>query len=402
MRIHRGFIGRIRLMLNKVFFPNGLTRVSGTNHHWSRRMKPDDRNGDKPINERPLRVLIISGSNRRQYNCPGVDSKARTFMLRMADRLPAEWEIDYEDLGNVYGRSIIRSCNACVSTSMALCCWPCNCYGPDDRREPDLMWDLDLYARLDLADAWAIIGPVNWYAPSSNLKLMFDRLVCMNGGNPREELINHKDPELAMRLERSPEWRELSDNHLEGRTAAFWCYGDGGGAEVGEDGRPHALRHPGWFDPAREPFTDDRDAYGPLVWQCRYSGIEVPDELWRHQEFGQDRTYSENQAEHLADQPGVYAAFDDWVDGFTGFVGTKGPVPPGRHRAHGHRPPAHRWQDLKLAWRDRRMRLGVPRDGSSPAAQQEQGLNRDTGWNTHRSEGDKLRDPHADRRPEEQ
>nr|MBA3804538.1 flavodoxin family protein [Acidobacteriota bacterium] len=32
------------------------------------------------------------------------------------------------------------------------------------------MWDLDMYARLDLADAWAIIAPVNWYAPTSNLK----------------------------------------------------------------------------------------------------------------------------------------------------------------------------------------------------------------------------------------
>ena len=30
-------------------------------------------------------------------------------------------------------------------------------------------------ARLDLADAWVIIGPVNWYGPTSNLKLMFDR-----------------------------------------------------------------------------------------------------------------------------------------------------------------------------------------------------------------------------------
>lgn len=33
------------------------------------------------------------------------------------------------------------------------------------------MWNLDLYSRLDMADAWAIIGPVNWYGPSSNLKL---------------------------------------------------------------------------------------------------------------------------------------------------------------------------------------------------------------------------------------
>ncbi|MEO6461637.1 MAG: flavodoxin family protein, partial [Candidatus Eisenbacteria bacterium] len=96
-------------------------------------------------------MLIVAGSDRRQYNCPGVDSKSRMLMLRMADRLPATWEIDYEDLGNVYGRSRIQSCNACVSTSMALCVWPCNCYVKHDKAEPDLMWDLDLYARLDLA-----------------------------------------------------------------------------------------------------------------------------------------------------------------------------------------------------------------------------------------------------------
>ena len=48
---------------------------------------------------------------------------------------------------------------------------------------------------------------------------MFDRLVCMSGGNPREELIEHKDPERAMALEQSPEWDDLSGNHLEGRTA---------------------------------------------------------------------------------------------------------------------------------------------------------------------------------------
>ncbi len=135
-------------------------------------MKPNDENGKVPTSERPFRVLILSGSDRRQYDCPGVDSKSRTLMLRMAERLPQDWEIDYEDLGNVFAREHIRSCNACVSTSMALCVWPCNCYEKNSRWEPDLMWNLDLYSRLDLADAWAIIDPVNWYAPTSNLKLM--------------------------------------------------------------------------------------------------------------------------------------------------------------------------------------------------------------------------------------
>ena len=82
-------------------------------------MRPDDANGHRPPGERPLRVLVIAGSDRRQYNCPGVDSKARALALRMERRLPQDVEIDVEDLGN-----------------------------------PDLMWDLDLYARLDLADAW--------------------------------------------------------------------------------------------------------------------------------------------------------------------------------------------------------------------------------------------------------
>lgn len=120
-------------------------------------MTPNDENAKLPPDQRPFRVLIISGSDRRQYNCPGVDSKSRALMLKMAEMLPQEWEIDYEDLGNVYARERIQSCNACVSTSMALCVWPCNCYVKNDSKEPDLMWNLDMYARVDMADAWAII-----------------------------------------------------------------------------------------------------------------------------------------------------------------------------------------------------------------------------------------------------
>jgi hypothetical protein len=354
-------------------------------------VKPDDENGKRPTAERPFRVLIIAGSDRRQYNCPGVDSKARALMLRMADRLPPDWEIDLEDLGNVYGRARIQSCNACVSTSMALCCWPCNCYEPDHKEEPDLMWDLDLYARLDLADAWAIIGPVNWYAPSSNLKAMFDRLVCMSGGNPREDLIEHKNPERARELEHSPEWAELSLNHLEGRTAAFFCYGDGGADETDATGRPKQLRHAAWFDPASEPFANERDAYAPLAWQCRYGGVEVPDALWCYAEFGKGRKYSDNQAEHLAADADVFGNFDRWTARFADFVGRKGKIEPGRYRAYGYERPGHRWADVKLKWREIRIGLGIPPDGSSPARQDRLGVNRDATLRPKLGEGEKLR-----------
>jgi hypothetical protein len=49
----------------------------------------------------------------------------------------------------------------------------------------------------------------------------------------------------------------------------------------------------------------------------------------------------------------------------------------GRYRAYGHRRPGHALADLKLKWRECRLGLGVPPAGSSPARQQELGLNRD-------------------------
>jgi len=355
-------------------------------------VRPDDANGNRPPSERPFRVLVIAGSNRRQYDCPGIDSKARTLMFRMADRLPQEWEIDLEDLGNVWNREQIRTCNGCVSTSMALCVWPCNCYEKGSRGQPDLMWNLDLYARLDLADAWAIIGPVNWYGVTSNLKAMFDRLVCMNGGNPREDLIGHKDQELAIALEHSKEWSKLSRNHLEGRSAAFFCYGDGGGDEIGASGRPKILRHKSYLDPDKEPFREMRDAYAPLVWQCRYSGIEVPDPLWRYVEFGRGKKYSDNQAEHMMDEEDVLRAFDAWTRAFAAHVAKKGRVTPGEYRAFGYRPPPHAVADLRTKWRGARMALGRPKPGTSPAVQQARNLNRDATVHYKRGEGKKLRE----------
>jgi hypothetical protein len=355
-------------------------------------MKPNDANGKLPPERGPFRVLLTAGSNRRQDDCPGSGARARALMFRMADRLPQEWEIDLEDLGNVWNREQIRSCNGCVSTSMALCVWPCNCYEKGHQGQPDLMWNLDLYARLDLADAWAIIGPVNWYAASSNLKAMFDRLVCMNGGNPREDLIGHKDPALAIELEHSAEWETLSQNHLEGRSAAFFCYGDGGGDELTESGRPKLLRHRSYFDPDQEPFDAMRNTYAPLVWQCRYSGIEVPDALWRYAEFGRGKKYSDNQAEHLAGEPELLRGFDAWSDAFASHVARKGKVPPGRYRAYGYRPPSHLGADLKTKWRGLRMALGRPVPGTSPAIQQDLGLNRDATLFYKKGEGAKLRD----------
>lgn len=355
-------------------------------------MKPNDEHAKLPPAERPFRILIISGSDRRQYNCPGVDSKSRTLMLRMAQQLPEAWEIDYEDIGNVYGREKIQSCNACVSTSMALCVWPCNCYAKNDNKEPDLMWNMDMYARLDMADAWAIIGPVNWYGPTSNLKLLFDRLVCMNGGNPDEKTIGHKNPEKAMALEQTAQWKELSLNHLEGRTAAFFCYGDGGGDELDEQGIPKILQHKEYFNPDDEPYGNDRLAYQSLVWQCRYGGIEVPDHLWQFRQIGNGKKYSKMQAEDMVAEQNFMDGFDRWTNLFSAFVQQKGKVNPGRYRAYGFTAPGHFWANIQDGIRYFRMMIGKAPKGSSPRQQEEMELNEDAVFQTRQSEGEKLRE----------
>lgn len=285
---------------------------------------------------RPLQVLVIAGSGRRLNGCPGQDSKARALMHRMLGRLPPGWQVDHEDIGNEHGRPKIQGCNGCVASSMALCVWPCNCYGPRSPTQPDLLWDLDLYARLARADAWAIIGPVWWYAPSTNLKALFDRLVCMSGGNPRPDLIDKKSTRKAQALERSERWRELSRNHLEGRSAAFFCYGNEGANELDADGRPSLVRRKDWFDPAQEPYGgNERLSYQGLVWQCRYGGVEVPDRLWRHATFGAGRAYADDQAEDMARDPGALACFDAWVDDFVAHVTAKGEVPGLKEAASG-------------------------------------------------------------------
>jgi hypothetical protein len=159
-----------------------------------------------------------------------------------------------------------------------------------------------------------------------------------------------------------------------------------------EEGRPKILRHKHYFNPDEEPFENDRESYAPLVWQCRYGGVEVPDELWRYIEFGQGKKYSDNQAEDMATDTNVFADFDRWSDEFASFVGKKGKVEPGKYRAYGYEPPGHFKEDVKAKWREIKMGLGFPSPGSSPDRQEELDLNEDLTLRPKKSEGEKLRE----------
>jgi multimeric flavodoxin WrbA len=69
---------------------------------------------------------------------------------------------------------------------------------------------------------------VNWYQVSSPLKLMMDRLVCADGGNPDPTRTQGKDARKAKELELAG-WDY--PRHLAGRLFAVIVHGDVEGAE---------------------------------------------------------------------------------------------------------------------------------------------------------------------------
>jgi multimeric flavodoxin WrbA len=86
----------------------------------------------------------------------------------------------------------------------------------------------DIYPLWVRAHGIMLITPVNWYHTSSPMKLMIDRLVCADGGNPDPSSTHGKDVKKAKQLELDG-WHY--PRHLEGRHFSVVVHGDAEGAE---------------------------------------------------------------------------------------------------------------------------------------------------------------------------
>jgi multimeric flavodoxin WrbA len=177
------------------------------------------------------RVLLVCGAARHDQTCPGEMSK--TFRLASLAREEVEragLECDFLDLSLLtaqYGRQILP-CKACVSTAMPLCHWPCSCY-PNHAMGQVGDWMNELYPRWVAAHGVMIVTPVYWYQAPSVLKLMIDRLVCADGGNPDPTTTRGKGVKEAKALELAG-WP--FPRHLAGRVFAVVVHGDTVGAET--------------------------------------------------------------------------------------------------------------------------------------------------------------------------
>jgi multimeric flavodoxin WrbA len=219
---------------------------------------------------RPARVLVVNAAARSDQTCPGEMSKSFRLAQTAREALEsARCEVDLLDLSHLaseYGR-VIHPCKACVSTAMPLCHWPCSCY-PNHALGQVNDWMNEIYPRWVAAHGILIVTPVYWYQAPSPLKLMMDRLVCADGGNPDPTRTHGKDPARAKALELAG-WDY--PRHLAGRAFAVVVHGDTEGAsslrqeltdwlremELVQAGRAGVLdRYVGYY----EPYATSHDA----------------------------------------------------------------------------------------------------------------------------------------------
>ncbi|SNS62123.1 Multimeric flavodoxin WrbA [Noviherbaspirillum humi] len=176
------------------------------------------------------RILLICGAARNDGTCPGEMSKTYRMTQVMREAVEAEQaDVDMLDLSLLvsdYQRRI-HPCKGCVSTAMPLCHWPCSCY-PNHGLHQTHDWMGEIYEKWVSAHGVIIATPVYWYQAPSVLKLMIDRMVCADGGNPDPTSTSGKNAEKAKAIEEAG-WNY--PKHLAGRAYGLVVHGDVAGIE---------------------------------------------------------------------------------------------------------------------------------------------------------------------------
>ena len=219
-------------------------------------------------------ILIFQGSPRKEESCANQTSKSEKLVKYIYDKWSPIENIEVIDLS--IGDITIQPCKGCVSTSNGMHChWKCTCYSLNSKTKLDLMYEAFIYDKLEKCDGFLVVSPIHWYSVSSQVKAMFDRLVCANQTITKEQALeifgkgNTKNSKLTGRAELSNKYRHLLKNHLEGKWASFIVHGDDGAND---------------YEGQTPPYSNDvmwniQNSVMPLVYQCRYSGMNCPDDL---------------------------------------------------------------------------------------------------------------------------
>lgn len=241
--------------------------------------------GFREIGFKP-RVILFQGSPRTKDGCAGQTSKS----AKVIDYAVENWSkvYDFEVVDLAVGEVTISPCKGCISTANGFHChWKCSCY-EKGMENPDYIYERGIYDLLEKCDAFVVVSPVNWYSVSTQVKALFDRLVCANLTLTQEQAIeilgkdNLKNAKVTGATELSGKYKHLLKNHLKGKLAAFYIHGNAGADDY----------------PQGQPYTGEgnwspKDAVMPIVYQCRYSEMIAPDELIEGFDFAEGLPYYE-------------------------------------------------------------------------------------------------------------
>lgn len=241
------------------------------------------------------KIVVFAASPRSKKTCPGEDGKTLEIAKRAVKSLPKDVSVDFIDLSVKGDGVVVQPCKGCVSTAGGyMCHWQCTCYGPDSYNKdlPDKMYEDDIYTKLERADGFAVFAPVNWYSVPTQVKAMFDRLVCANLTLTKHQAFDildiGKNVKKTTELSKSGEYDDWLKNHLEGKFAAFFIHGNGGADDYKNKPLPDS------FDEKTEAEVGGaKAAIMPIVAQCKYSGIYVPDDLIFAKHINEGLDYAE-------------------------------------------------------------------------------------------------------------
>lgn len=235
----------------------------------------------RKLSDNKIKLLVFQGSARSLDNCPDMESKSS----KIVDYIIEKWSnlIDFEivDLSvNQSKNPIIQPCKGCVSTAGGYHChFPCDCYFKGGKTK-DLLSEQDVYRKLEECDCFLIVSPIYWHSLTTQVKALFDRLVCINLSLTKSDAVdlmgkgNIKNSEITGYFSKSKEYDYMLKNHLEGKHAAFLVHGDDGANEYLDREFPDS------YDLNKDGFSLDPNlVLKPYVNQLKYSGVYVPNEF---------------------------------------------------------------------------------------------------------------------------
>lgn len=272
------------------------------------------------------KVVLIIGSARSDNCCPNEKSKTHKLADHLIEKFKSNVLFDIVDLSVKCDGINVQPCKGCVSTSAFHCAWPCNCYSKESEPK-DLMHKQDVYKKLEECDGFFVLTPINWSSCTSVVKSFFDRLVCASltiTAKQASEILGKdsiKDSRKTRRIEQEGEHNHLLKNHLEGKYAGFFAHGNEGGSDYLEFATKKKTGLPVLPDSILEyekthGKEDVSKLLDPLVRQCVYSGVFVPEDCVKVVTYGFGVSYSEINDMFKKDEElmlSVSGVFDNFI-----------------------------------------------------------------------------------------